>query len=119
MANCKDCIHYEPCFEYGNILDPIHGGVKCNSFKPAADVVSKSEVDRLEQAYNARLAKDIETNADFVKYAKREVAREIFEDLKKFCRPPMPECQPLCIIRESEMEELKSKYLGGTHEQTD
>ena len=45
---------------------------------PTADVVSKSEVDRLEQAYNARLAKDIETNADFVKYAKAEVAREIF-----------------------------------------
>ena len=39
MANCKDCIHYEPCFEYGNILDPIHGGVKCDSFKSTADVV--------------------------------------------------------------------------------
>jgi hypothetical protein len=44
---------------------------------------------------------------------KSEVAREIFEDLKKFCRPPMPECQPIYIIREIEMEELKSKYLGG------
>jgi hypothetical protein len=44
---------------------------------------------------------------------KSEVARDIFEDLKKFCRPPMPECQPIYIIREIEMEELKSKYLGG------
>lgn len=36
---CKDCLHYEPCFEYGNILDPIHGGVTCDSFKSAADMV--------------------------------------------------------------------------------
>ena len=36
---CKDCIHYEPCFEYGNILDPIHGGVICNSFKNKADYI--------------------------------------------------------------------------------
>ena len=42
-----------------------------------------SEFDRLEQAYNARLAKDIETNADFVKYAKAEVAREIFEEIER------------------------------------
>ena len=36
---CKECVHYVPCYEYGNILDPIHGGVKCDSFKSAADVV--------------------------------------------------------------------------------
>lgn len=36
---CKNCIHYEPCFEYGNILDPIHGGVVCDSFKPNTDYV--------------------------------------------------------------------------------
>lgn len=39
MASCKECIHYEPCFEYGNILDPVHGGVICDSFKSADDVV--------------------------------------------------------------------------------
>lgn len=39
VATCKDCLHYDPCFEYGNVLDPLHGGVKCDSFKPAADVV--------------------------------------------------------------------------------
>ena len=39
MATCKDCLHYEPCYEYGNMLDPIHGGVKCDSFKNKADVV--------------------------------------------------------------------------------
>lgn len=39
MATCKDCLHYEPCYEYGNILDPAHGGVRCDSFKSSADVV--------------------------------------------------------------------------------
>lgn len=39
MATCKECLHHEPCWEYGNILDPIHGGMICDSFKPAADVV--------------------------------------------------------------------------------
>lgn len=47
MASCKDCIHYEPCWEYGNILDPIHGGVKCDSFKAADDVVPRSEFNEL------------------------------------------------------------------------
>ena len=41
---------------------------------------------------------------------KGEAAREIFEEIEKFCRPPMPECQPLCIIRERELAELKKKY---------
>ena len=39
MATCKECLHFEPCRDYGNILDPIHGGMICDSFKPAADVV--------------------------------------------------------------------------------
>ena len=30
---CMQCLHYEPCFDYGNILDPIHGGITCDSFK--------------------------------------------------------------------------------------
>lgn len=39
MASCMECIHYEPCYEYGNILDPIRGGVKCDSFKNKADFI--------------------------------------------------------------------------------
>lgn len=31
---CKEnCLYYEACYEWGNILDPIHGGVPCDSFK--------------------------------------------------------------------------------------
>ena len=29
---CKDCLHCEPCFAYGNVLNPIHGGAICDSF---------------------------------------------------------------------------------------
>ena len=36
---CKDCVHEKPCFEYGNILDPLSGGVICDSFKNKADFV--------------------------------------------------------------------------------
>lgn len=50
MATCKDCLHYEPCNDYGNILDPAHGGVKCDSFKPSADVI---EVVRCKDCIHA------------------------------------------------------------------
>ena len=77
---------------------------------PTADVVSKSEVDRLEQAYNARLAKDIETNADFIKHAKAEVAREIFEEIEKHILEN-------CCVTDDDVDgiwkhiaELKKKY---------
>ena len=39
MATCKDCLHYEICWYCDNLLDPLHGGVICDSFKPAVDVV--------------------------------------------------------------------------------
>lgn len=39
MARCKDCVHYEPCLEYGNILDPIHGGLICDDFKDRSKFV--------------------------------------------------------------------------------
>lgn len=48
MATCKECIHYEPCFEYGNILDPVHGGVTCDSFKSAADMVEVQHGEWIE-----------------------------------------------------------------------
>ena len=75
---------------------------------PTADVISKSEVDRIEKAYNARLAKDIETNADFVKYAKAEIAREIFEEIERIFDGKKYVPYPLY-----EIAELKKKYTEG------
>ena len=39
MALCTDCIHHKLCYEYGEILDPIHGGVICEDFKHASNFV--------------------------------------------------------------------------------
>ena len=44
---------------------------------------------------------------------KSEVAREIFEEIEKFNRPPFPECQPVYIIKARELAELKKKYAEG------
>ncbi len=33
MATCRECLHYEPCYEFANILDPMGGGIICDSFK--------------------------------------------------------------------------------------
>ena len=38
-----------------------------------------------------------------------EVAEEIFEEIEEFNRPPMPECEPVYIIKASEFAELKKK----------
>ena len=73
---CKDCIHYEPCYEYGNILDPLGGGVKCDSFKNKADFV---EVVRCkdckfliqEESTCAICTHDIVYPDDFCSYGER------------------------------------------------
>lgn len=110
MANCKDCIHYGICTFHitGNENE------KCPHYTPTADVAPKSEVEQLkrnlEQCENG-YRQTIHLLQCKLKNAKSEVAREIFEEIEKFCRPPMPECQPIYVIRDSEMEELKSKYV--------
>ena len=45
-ATCKFCFHFGVC----DILDPLHGGVPCDKFIPAADVV---EVVRCGQCKHA------------------------------------------------------------------
>ena len=42
-----------------------------------------------------------------------EVAREIFAEIEKFNRPPLPECAPVYIIKANEYAELKKKYTEG------
>lgn len=61
---------------------------------PTADVVPRAEVEEA-QADAGRLAK--------------VYARLIFAELEEFNRPPMPECEPLYIIKKSEMEALKER----------
>ena len=35
---------------------------------------------------------------------------EIFNEIEKYNRPPLPECEPVYIIKASELAELKKKY---------
>ena len=39
-----------------------------------------------------------------------DVAEEIFEEIEKYNHPPLPECEPIYIIKSSELAELKKKY---------
>lgn len=39
-----------------------------------------------------------------------EVVREIFKEVEKFNRKPLPECRSVYIITEREFTELKKKY---------
>ena len=39
-----------------------------------------------------------------------EVAREIFEEIEKYNRQPLPECEPIYVLRKSEFAKLKRKY---------
>ena len=77
--------------------------------QPTADVVPKSEVEKLQEAYNDRLAKDIQTNAEFVKHAKAEAAREIFEEIDSMIFGTIipDDC---AIISIAMLAELKKKY---------
>lgn len=97
-----------------DVLIPLSTVRKALQMTPTADVVPKSEVERLQEAYNNKLAKDIETNADFVKYAKVEVVREIFEDieiaLKKSKKYDFSSGTYFECYLEAYIAELKKKY---------
>jgi hypothetical protein len=41
---------------------------------------------------------------------KADGAREIFEEIEKFQRSPIPESKPVYILRGEEIAELKKKY---------
>lgn len=82
------------------------------SLKDLPDVAPKSEVEKLQEAYNNRLAKDIQTNADFVKYAKAEVAREIFEEIEREITGLGTLPNNSVIVSLDRIAELKKKYTG-------
>ena len=111
MAECKDCFHYNACstiFEESLGL-PLpcgkHNADRCNDFIQAADVVPKSEVERLQKALDAYE----ETSG--LKQAKAEIAREIFEEIENF----IPRFMVGYFSYESLTEgiaEIKKKYTG-------
>lgn len=86
---------------------------------PTADVAPKSEVKEAE-AEIERLKHILDCYAlqygtvmdkyIVIEGARAEVAREIFEEIEKLNRKPLPECKPVYIIKASELAELKKKY---------
>ena len=86
MARCEDCLHFEVCeaLEQGNGLmkvPPIH----CGCYKNAADVVPKSEVERLQNILDS-YALQYGTVMDkhiVIERARAEEAKQVLSDLKK------------------------------------
>lgn len=126
MAECKDCIHYD-MYKYR----PLAIGVDiCDVFRNTADVVPKSEVERL-QAEVERLKKDNEYILmqhrfqrrpsgdcwnDVIEKAKAEVAREIFEEIESLLIRYTFEDNYGDYISTTvtdEFAELKKKYTEG------
>lgn len=106
LTYCKGCNSYNGVMCRACAFDDAMSFI--DDF-PESDVVPKSEAEKLQEAYNNRLAKDIQTNADFVKYAKAEVAREIFEEIENLFA--VENFRLIC--NRQAFAELKKKYTGG------
>jgi hypothetical protein len=77
---------------------------------PTADVVPKSEVEdykhnwqKIHDSYN-------EDCLEHYNKGRQDATREIFEEIEKYKRSPMPECKPVYVINDSSFAELKKKY---------
>ena len=113
---CENCIHNAVC-KYGEARSNglYCTGEKCKQYQ-STDVVPKSEVklDFTEEEIMRSLREaDIEVSDKSISEIKAEVAREIFEEIEKYKRSPMPECKPVYVINDSGFAELKKKYTEG------
>ena len=97
MATCANCIHHSLCDYNTNVsgngkirLVYAEGAdVKCSFFQNTADVVQKSEVERLQAEVDQLhallecgvFANSVEDWQKFLNEKRAEVAREIFEDI--------------------------------------
>ena len=78
----------------------------------------QTEIDELQKCiaentavYDSDVAQDVAETLIYAGYRKAsEVAREMFEEIEKFNRPPLPRCAPVYIIKANEYVELKKKY---------
>lgn len=86
MATCKDCIHEKLCVikAFPDAFENTQWDKEpCDHFLSTADVVPKSEVERVYYNLQAVLEERAET--------KREIAREIFGEIETvLCRSVYP-----------------------------
>lgn len=118
MATCANCIHHSLCDYNTNIsgngkvrLVYAEGAdVKCSFFQNTADVVPKSEVERLE-ADNEKLTINMNAyglTAKRLAEEKAEVAREIFAEIEENLTAKEP---PIVEMDYFKFLELKDKYI--------
>lgn len=121
MVNCKDCIHYDVCeSDSEDVALNLTWANKCQHFKDKADVVPKSEVDRLTVELEAMRGSANSYKMHYEK-AKQEVAREIFEEIEKqigFYRMSMHIDRGVKGIV-NVLDELKKKYTEGNYGRKD
>ena len=84
MARCEECLHKSVCLHRANIQSDTYAymGVsydteKCEHYKPTADVVPKSEYDRLEKLFND-MTQEAKGYLNRIYGIRADVAREIF-----------------------------------------
>ena len=78
---------------------------------PTADVVPRAEMEKWRQRAGVR-ARDL----DDLQKERDRLASEIFVEIKKFDRRPIPESKAVYVITESEFAELKKKYAEDNNE---
>ena len=122
---CKNCIHYCICSIWSTTdLDIDEAYKYCfGNFKDTADVVPKSEVERL-QAEIERLTIDMNAarlgmiaEHERLKTARAEVAREIFAEIEKWLvHEYVPYIRGYSNSLARNFAELKKKYTEATDE---
>lgn len=129
MATCANCIHHSLCDYNTNVsgngkirLVYAEGAdVKCSFFQNTADVVQKSEVERLQAEVDQLhallecgvFANSVEDWQKFLNEKRAEVAREIFAEIEKIRAKEIHKCE---ILRVQENEASERKYWeGGEH----
>ena len=127
MAQCKDCIHYEICDEYVSPCESFPEVDGCKCFLNKADVVPKSEVDKLQNKLIVWKQDrfNLYQRLELYKMAQEKGAREIFEGVENiidtnynkhiFGDNDLDDLEHEAVINfsddiSSDLEELKKKY---------
>lgn len=91
MATCKECLHFNVCESFCGGIPRImmlgnNAERDCGYYKPAADVVPKSEVEELKADLEVWKQNrfNIYQMLDLYKMTQQEVAREIFEEIEEY-----------------------------------
>ena len=109
MARCKECLHYDLCVSIEAchlriILAGDKADERCKLFNATADVVPKSEVEKLKIEIEALKIANEKMYA-----ANKAQAMEIFEEIERLSRPIHNEYH----IYRPRYAELKKKYTEG------